>query len=355
MGDSVTNGAVSASFGRLSTDGWGERRAAETAFHGERAIVLRWDDLQATVLPDMGANLISFRDMRRNLKFLHEPGAHEMEAFRRTPYLYGIPILLPPNRYDGGLISFAGTRFRLPVNESATQTHIHGVLYDAAWRVEDFGINRAESFVVLSRTVHERDPLFQLWPFRFTIELRYGLSDLGLAQHVRIHNEGTDAMPCLLGFHTAVNAPFAENSTAQDYRCRVSIGERWELNARGLPTGRKLALTDNERALRMAGVNPFAEPMDNHYTAEFTAGHNRMELCDTRNELTLVYDVGPSYGQWMIWNNDATPGFFCAEPQVNVVNAPNLALPTNETGLIPVEPGEIWEASARMYVRDGCI
>ena len=68
-----------------------------------------------------------------------------------------------------------------------------------------------------------------------------------------------------------------------------------------------------------------------------------MELTDTRIGMTLVYDVGTSWKQWMIWNNGAREGFFCPEPQVNLVNAPNTDLPAEEIGLFSLAPGEIWE------------
>ena len=40
------------------------------------------------------------------------------------------------------------------------------------------------------------------------------------------------AMPCLLAFHTAINAPFAPESTADDCVVRITIGERWEMSDR---------------------------------------------------------------------------------------------------------------------------
>jgi aldose 1-epimerase len=52
----------------------------------------------------------------------------------------------------------------------------------------------------------------------------------------------------------------------------------------------------------------------------------------------------------MIWNNNATEGFFCPEPQINTVNAPALSLPDDQIGLVALEPGELWEETSRMYV-----
>ena len=49
---------------------------------------------------------------------------------------------------------------------------------------------------------------------------------------VFIRNQGTrkDAVPASL--HTAINAPFAPESTADDCVVRITIGERWEMSDR---------------------------------------------------------------------------------------------------------------------------
>ncbi|MCZ4149572.1 hypothetical protein BZG21_34730, partial [Escherichia coli] len=53
---------------------------------------------------------------------------------------------------------------------------------------------------------------------------------------------------------------------------------------------------------------------------------------------------------WMIWNNHTEGGFFCPEPQMNLVNAPHLPdIPAEESGLIGLEPGELFEQSSRLY------
>ena len=81
------------------------------------------------------------------------------------------------------------------------------VLHTTPWSVEDYGSSEAESYVVVSVTVDENHPVYAMLPHRFTFRLRYTLNQDGLAQHVFIRNQGTSSMPCLLAFHTAINAP----------------------------------------------------------------------------------------------------------------------------------------------------
>lgn len=326
---------------------------SETAdlYHGERAIWLRAGGYEAVVLPEVGGNLIAFRDTNNGYQFLHEPRPDEMPEFKKNPIIYGIPVLFPPNRYEDGKFSWHDKTYEFPVNEPRTGNHLHGFLYDIPWQVIRHHSEASRSSVTLMQKVREDHPMYPFFPHCFTMYLEYTLDEMGLFQHVTIHNDGTNSMPCLLAFHTSINAPFANNSAAADYQFKMTIGQRWELTERMLPTGKFQALTAEEKRMQGSGISPFFEPMDNHYTAEPQNGRNRMELTDTRNQVTLVYDVGTSYKQWMIWNNNASEGFFCPEPQVNLVNAPNVSLPAEQIGLFSLAPGDIWEETSRLYCK----
>lgn len=323
----------------------------EGEYQGERAIWLKAGRYEAAVLPEIGANLIALRDTEKRYRFLHEPSEEEMESFKANPVIHGIPVLFPPNRYEDGKFPWNGAVYQLPVNEASTGNHLHGFVHRTPWAVESFGSDDVESRVTLALKVDEAHAIYAYLPHRFTIRLRYTLSAEGLHQQVTVRNDGPTSMPCLLAFHTAINAPFAPDSAAGDCRFTMTIGERWQLNERMLPTGEFQPLTADEEAMKGAGVSPFFAPMDNHYTAAPQQGRNRMELTDTRENVKLVYDVGTAFKQWMIWNQHPSGKFFCPEPQINLLNAPNLPqLPAEQIGLVALEPGAIWEETARLYV-----
>jgi len=325
--------------------------AIRGSFLGEDAVILRYGSYEAAVIPSIGANLISLRDHANQYTILREP--RSIDELRAAPGIYGIPVLFPPNRYEDGRFPWNGKVYEFPVNEAARNNHLHGFLMDIPWNVEGFGSDELESRVVLSVTVDEHHPVYRYLPHRFTVRLRYALDKDGLRQQVSVHNEGNDTMPCLLAFHTAINAPFAPNSKPSDYTFKLTIGKRWEMNDRMLPTGKFQPLTAEEEKMKQGTASPYYAAMDNHYTAEPQNGRNRMELYDARENVTLVYDAGTAYKQWMIWNNDSCEQFFCPEPQINLVNAPNVDLPADEIGLFGLKPGEIFEETSRIYVVRG--
>ncbi|SDC66713.1 aldose 1-epimerase [Paenibacillus sp. UNCCL117] len=325
-------------------------QASEDTYQGLPAITLRGDRYEAVVLPGVGANLIAFRDTVNGSRFLREPAPEEMDAFLAKPGVHGMPVLFPPNRYEDGKFRWNNAVYEFPVNEEARGNHLHGFLHTIPWEVEEFGATAASSYVSLVQRVDAQHAVYRYFPHAFTFRLRYTLSADGLMQHVSIRNNGSEAMPCLLGFHTAINAPFEPGSTESDCTFTLTTGQRYEMTERMLPTGAFQPLNAGEEAMKAGGISPWFEEMDNHYTAVPQNGHNRMVLTDGRTGTKLIYDAGTAYKYWMVWNNQAAGQFFCPEPQINLVNAPNVDLPAEETGLVRLAPGEIWEETSRLYV-----
>ena len=329
-------------------------QAYQGLYYDESAIWLMAGQYEAAILPGRGGNLIAFRDVQRNFHFLREPSREQMDTlFRKRPFVFGIPVLFPPNRFDAGRFTYNGVTYNFPINEIEYGNHLHGFLFDATWMVDAFGADERESYAVISVTVDENHPIFAHFPHKFTVQLRYSLTSLGLSQHVLIRNDGDTPMPCMVAFHTTINAPFASDSSSDDYRFTMTMGDRWELNDRMLPTGKYQELTASEQQMKQGGISPFYQTMDNHYTAQSQNGSNRMELTDANHGVTLIYDAGTAYRQWMIWNNEATPGFFCPEPQTNLINAPNVNLSDEQKGFIVLPPKQIWEETSRLYTVEG--
>jgi aldose 1-epimerase len=257
-------------------------------------------------------------------------------------------VLFPPNRYDGGKFEFDGRFYQLPVNEEKTGNHIHGFVYNSEWEVVRFGSTDQESSVTVRLRFDENHSGFEYFPHRVTLSQTFTLSNEGLRQQFDAVNESAEAIPFMLGFHTTVNAPFAPGSGKEDIQCGITIGERWELDGRMLPTGRKQQLSKGELALQKGEGDPYFESLDNHYTARKTE-LNAMTLLDRRAGVRFVYDAGDAYKHWMVYNAVANGKYFCPEPQTGMVNAPNVELDADETGWIRLEPGQSWTAVSRMY------
>jgi aldose 1-epimerase len=320
----------------------------EHNFDGMNAVTLKAGKYSAMVLPEFGGNLISFRDEEQNYSFLRTPP--DVAALTRKPVLYGMPVLFPPNRYEDGTFTIHDRTYQFPINEEATHTHIHGFLKDIPWDVSATGTTTDTAYVELSKQVDSNGDIFRYFPHEFAIRIRYTLMTEGLHQDVTIQNNGSEAMPLMLGFHTSLHVPFALGSKPEDYTLHVTVGQRWELSERMLPTGHFQALTSEEEQLRDGGVYPFYGVLDNHYTAMPQGGKNYAALTDNRLGVRLIYEVDEQYRQWMVFNNFSRGEFVCPEPQTSMVNAPNVDLPNSTTGLVMLQPASVWQATNRLYV-----
>jgi len=324
--------------------------ASEGQYQGEPAVLLGYGSYSAVMLPGIGGNLISFRDEVNNYAILREPTAEEWTSFVERPMVHGIPVLFPPNRYDNGKFTFNNKTYSFPINEPQTNNHLHGFVYNCPWETVEYGCTDDKSWVTVRVRFDQSHPSFVHFPHEFTLTNTYTLDDNGLSQYFHAINDGSEALPFMLGFHTSVNAPFAGGSTAADLQCLFTLDNRWELSERMLPTGNYQPLSPSEQQLKDGVGNPYAADMDNHYTALPQKGINQMTLTDTKAQKRLVYDVGSKYKHWMIWNNKSNGAYFCPEPQTSLVNAPNSQLPAEKTGLFALEPGQQWSETSRMYL-----
>jgi aldose 1-epimerase len=312
---------------------------------GERAVHMCAGGYEAVVIPDVGANLIELKHIPFGTQLLRKPAG--IKELKQKPQVYGIPVLLPPNRIEDGTFSMGGKTYSFPVNEPARNNHIHGFLHSSVWDVkihEDTPNDTAKTEYTFN--ADENTPFFAYFPHKFHISLTYTLSQTGLSQQVCIRNTGNEPMPMGLGFHTAFNTPFHPDSTEEDCIVKASVGKRWLLNERMLPTGEFAELDADEMKFRTSGTSPSEIIMDNHYTAEPLEikgiKFNGAIIEDMSKRLRLVYGIGNKYIHWTIWNNGGHKGFVCPEPQTWAINAPNIGLPDEITGVTTIQPDETW-------------
>lgn len=278
----------------------------------EHSVQLTYRDWSAVFLPSFGANTVRLRHGDKDLLRFPET----MEQLRAAPYLYGMPLLMPPNRTEDGTFAFDGRAYRLPINEPRHRNHIHGFMADAPFLVKRL----SESQVTC---VYENNG--ERYPFRFRMTVTSKLDEQGFSQQIEIANRSNADLPVMLGFHTA----FLEPETFS-----VPIGMRWETNERHIPTGRLLKLTELEREFRL-GCRPRGLPISGFYTA---AG-----------QLARIgdygYRVSDNFTQWVLFNGGGDQGYLCIEPQSGPVNGLN-----RPDGCIRLKQGEsaqFWTAIFR--------
>mgnify|MGYP001058941583 CR=1 FL=1 len=332
-----------------------KREINQTTWKGFSAVSFCAGGYEALLIPGIGANLIELKYDMKGLSLLRTPD--DGEIFKVKPQVYGIPVLFPPNRIEDGTFKAAGNVYNFPINEAARNNHIHGFLHTRPWQVTKTELIGDAAGIELVFSADSSTDFYRYFPHEFECRLLYRLSTGGLEQRISVQNKSGKAMPLGVGFHTAFRVPFHPGGKEENYRLKVSIGQKWELDDRMLPTGKILPLDNGEEAYRSQGVVPVGHVIDRQlYTAKKIKIDDKefhgAVIEDATEGIRLVYEVDGEYKHWMLWNETGDKGFVCPEPQTWTVNAPNLKLPDEITGLMLLPAGETWQGSCRIFVQE---
>ena len=303
-----------------------------------RKIKLNGGGYEAVILPEFGANCVSLKHVSSGAMLLRTPETED--EFIKTPFLYGMPLLFPPNRIEDGRFDFAGRTYSFSINEPERNVHLHGKLYQTPFGVECTKENEA-SFVYRAT---KENPYYDY--DALSVQIIYSLDETGLKQTVTISNEGEELVPIGLGFHTAIPMPFLPNGKAEDVLLQGAVGAEYARDSERLLTAWD-PLPDSEihQGIKEGTFSPNGRAM----SAQYLCGENRvMRIMDRLSGIAVVYELSEPYFSWLTWKPKES-AFLCIEPQSWLVNAPNAPKPEC-AGLISVEPHQKAEFSARLFL-----
>lgn len=298
-------------------------------FDGKEAIQASNDYLQLLMIPSFGSNVISLVETKTGKELLVKPDS--FTALSENPMLNGIPVLFPPNRIENAAFTFNGTVHQFPVNE-IDKHHIHGFVYNQPWQV--IGEKEEDGVVTIETMIELDNPAIYKGA---SIKLTYELEGAVLRQKATVSNNGDQAFPWGIGYHTSFlfdekHASFSLTKKSQ-----------WILTDEAIPTGEQVS------GEPMKEISLQAMPLDDAYAA-FDEGneavmHNRETGC------TITYRTDSSFKHWVIYNGNGKEGFVCPEPYTCITNAFNMNLSPETTGLKVLQPGEEDTVTAEIEVK----
>ena len=286
-----------------------------------------------------GANCISLKNERYGASILREPPEG---GKLDNPYLYGMPILFPVNRIEGGSFEFEGRKYSFPINEPSTGCHLHGELHRMAFEVSE----QSDSKIVFRYKANSGEYLG--FPHAFEIKQEYELKEDGFYHTVAVRNLSSENMPVFLGFHTTFNTLFTENSLPENIRVYADITEEYERNmeVNYLPTGIKPQFDKISLALSDGSYQPFDGKISRHYR-----GNGKMSITDLKKRLRMVYDNDEKYGFRLIYNG-GDEGYICLEPQTCLANCQNSPFSRSESGFDYIAPRASKTYNSRIYLEE---
>ena len=285
---------------------------------------------EAKILPDRGANCLALTHTPSGISALrtYDPDTFELD----NPFLYGTPLLFPPNRIKGGRFTYDGREYALPVNEEATGCFLHGTLHETPFAVAEV----TENTVTCRYEATEECP-YLTYPHAFTLTVRYDLTDAGLTQTVSITNNSALTMPVGLAFHTTFQMPFVQGGKLENIRMTLPIGEEYDRDMTDFSmTWETVDDPDFHKALENGEITPAAQFISRHFSRPKGAA---LRLTDTESGYSVVYDADDSFQYWMVYNG-GNPDFLCVEPQTWINSAPHAPAKMGDVNIIGIPAGE---------------
>jgi aldose 1-epimerase len=250
-----------------------------------------------------GANAISLR--YGDLPILREP--KNLDEKPDSDYLYGMPLLFPVNRIEGGEFTFEGRKYSFGINEKKSGCYLHGILHSREFLLIESG----ESYVKAALNSDEGE-IYEGFPHAFGIEFTYSLSDSGLDVRCEVFNRSDENMPSLIGYHTTFNSLLGENVLA-----KVPIKCEFERNMTVyLPNGKMPEPDSVTKKLSDGSFCPLSEPISRHYLADDGA------ITLEGGNIKIVYENCPELSYRLIYNGEAEE-YICLEPQNCLINGVN--------------------------------
>ena len=319
----------------------------QIVWSGRDGYLLHASGYKAVVVPSLGANVVALYSEfeGHSLDILNTPA--DDKALIDDPYAYGVPVLFPANRVAGGSYCWDGVTYTFPQNYP-NGVHIHGVLHNRPWPVQDCGTTQERAWIRLGMNTKVDAQLRSHFPIDMAISLEISVSPKGLTHLFTVTNDSDRELPVGLASHTAFRVRFAGNPSA--VRLSVPLLARCTEDGRDrLPDGRTAALDDFEQRIASArGAYPLEKAVDVLYTS--VPGAHEAVLTDGELGCQVVYRVGEDDRYWILWNKTAREGFISVEPQTWLSDAMHLQSP-GACGALFVQPHSCWSNECSIFVR----
>ncbi|MBQ4556733.1 MAG: aldose 1-epimerase [Clostridia bacterium] len=296
---------------------------------------------EAKIQPSRGANCLAFYHHPSKISALrtYDP---DKTIELDNPFLYGTPLLFPPNRIKGGKFTYEGREYSLPINEESTGCFLHGTLHETPFEV----VEVTESTILCRYTATDNSP-YLTYPHAFTLTVKYDLCEKGLKQTVSITNNSDKKMPVGLAFHTTFQMPFIEGGDVKNIKMTLPVGEEYDRDMSDFSmTWETVDDKDFHQRLANGDVVPAEQFISRHFSRPVGAA---LRLTDTASGYSVVYDADDSFKYWMVYNG-GNEDFLCVEPQTWINSAPQAPAKMGDVNIIGIEAGETREFVTTLHI-----
>ncbi|UQZ33320.1 aldose 1-epimerase [Paenibacillus sp. PK3_47] len=299
---------------------------------GYDTYILHSRELDVTLLPRLGNNVISMWDHKENREILRRPDESDLDYYLEKPYHFGMPLLVPPGRIDKGQFSFEGTSYQFDRNAPGDH-HIHGLHRKQSWCVSDIEEDEDGCAVTTEFKTADDEQWMRQLPAPLKLEMTFRLQDARLQQNLKITHLGDRRIPFGIGYHTW----FMIDGEPERWNLSLPADSVYELNSELMTSGNLLPLGSLQSLngkLNLQGKN-----LDT--VLRIADGQPAEALLLRDDGYGLRYTADPDYFRhWVVYTKGQAEQFLCIEPYTWLPNGPNLHKDSSFTGIITLEPGQ---------------
>ena len=289
---------------------------------------LKAGELEAVFLPAHGMLGASLKHRGQELLGRVE----DLEAAAQKGSTAGIPLLYPwANRLPSAEYQACGKTVVLDATSPLIHLDEHGLpIHGVPWARLAWDVAEASGTSLKARLDWTKEELLAVFPFRHHVEMLVALRPDSLTVETTVLATLGDAVPVSFGFHPYLALP---GLVREEWRLRLPPMRRWELDARGLPTGEETPFAGFD--------SPLAERA---FDDGFTLVREPATLSVASPELLLAVHFLYGYGQAQVFA-PRDKAYVALEP----MTAPTGALGSGR-GLRTLEAGGHFRAAFRIGV-----
>ncbi|MBO4862835.1 MAG: aldose 1-epimerase [Eubacterium sp.] len=329
--------------------------SAEIKKYKDKDIIeLKAGNYVANIAPFLGSNILNMKDTENDINFFRFDETLTIEELKASPEVYGFPTLLYANRLRDGILKTSDGKYVFPITCKEENTSLHGFLHKREHSIVDVRVAGDNAIARTQYVYDAKDPFYETFPVSFKADYEFKLSEDGMHYSVTITNTSDKMLPYGICNHTAFNGPFTSTGKPLDTRIFVTIGDKWPLNQRNLPTCDFVTLDNHDRQYLTGSMIPVKHIINNDvyncetYDVDGLPFRGAI-ISDIATGKEIRYEVDDNFKFWVIWNDGGEKGYFCPEPSTWMIDAPNLPLPGEESGYEELAPGHSKTVCEHIY------
>ena len=296
-------------------------------------VIISDGNLKSIISPDYGAAVLALFFLKDNREIAIMP-----DATRETCKLDASSFLMIPysNRIENGKFAFEGKNYHL---RDGNKHSIHGDTRKRKWNYEKV----SDSKVICIFDSKEHDNVN--WPWPFSAEAEYFISDNTFTSKISLRNEGSTPMPAGFGWHPYYNRSLTKNNEAVHIQFKTN-GVYPDTNGNCIPSGHSLPSSKKLDFSKEKQLDPKVH-IDNCYEGYDGKGY----ILWPESKIKASYNCSPECSHVIFFNPDET--FFAFEPATNANNGVNHMKDEGfNSGTVVLKPGETLTATFAVKVEN---